>query len=396
MEKMMAQRFAFCEFSEIVGFPNALPDRDQWEDSLPEFHATSWEEPAEHLLDFHEAIHRHNITHEDVRIKLFRCSLKGVALEWCQSLPAASIRSLTGFYTAFNSFCKDYYPADCLFKNCCEEFLGYRVEADVPSSSAHDDEDPFFLKEGLVMEEVSSLFPRGFLTIYFYLGLKRKGLCMSSQKQQVPLSLKRKFFTRSLFWRKVISMKDNPFLMYIIVMMSKQAYPTFDHYKDTKDPVSKQNHPMVPIYDEYESNPRESQEEEKEPEEQLSTYFIREPVSKQLPPEISEPTSVVHSPVLIKDIQPHVSNSVEKEATCHQFSEIHHSFYDPVSEYMEWHVLYSLEPPYSISTSPCEKKLKSVVVLLSKLHHLLVIINRKKELPFRKLLDWIWWKSSFT
>jgi hypothetical protein len=146
------------------------------------------------------------------------------------SLPAASIRSLTGFHTAFNSFCKDYYPADCLFENCCEEFSslheasagpedhvhdeafycggkhlhenievlndincvsprteasdiisdasvlldvhkdqhascgnyefieqmwsmvdgspGYRVEADVPSSPAHDDEDPLFLKKG--------------------------------------------------------------------------------------------------------------------------------------------------------------------------------------------------------------------------------------------------------
>jgi hypothetical protein len=57
MEKILAQRFAFCDFSQIVGFPNALPVRDQWEDFLPEFHATSWEEPTEHLLDFHEAIH---------------------------------------------------------------------------------------------------------------------------------------------------------------------------------------------------------------------------------------------------------------------------------------------------------------------------------------------------
>jgi hypothetical protein len=153
---------------------------------------------------------------------------------------------------------------------------------------------------------------------------------------------------------------------------------------------------MVPIYDEYESDPGESQEEEKEPEEQLSTYFIPEPVSEQLLPEISEPMSVVHSPVLIKDIQPHVNNSVAEEAACHQFSEIRHSFYDPVGEYMEWHILYSLEPPYSISTSPCEEKLKSVAVLLSRLHYLLVIIDRRKELLSRKLLEWLWWKSAFT
>jgi hypothetical protein len=85
-----------------------------------------------------------------------------------------------------------------------------------------------------------------------------------------------------------------------------------------------------------------------------------------------------------------------EQACCYPFHRVCHSFYDPVSEYMEWHVLYALEPPYSISTSPCEEKLKSVVVLLSWLHHLLVIIDRKKELPFRKLLDWLWWKSAFT
>jgi hypothetical protein len=40
-----------------------------------------------------------------------------------------------------------------------DDSLGYRVEEDIPSSSTHDDEDPLFLKEGLDVEEVSSLFP---------------------------------------------------------------------------------------------------------------------------------------------------------------------------------------------------------------------------------------------
>jgi hypothetical protein len=139
-------------------------------------------------------------------------------------------------------------------------------------------------------------------------------------------------------------------------------------------------------------------QEEEEPKEQLSAHFFfyLEPVSKKPPPKISEPTIVVHSPMLVRNIQPHENNCVAKEAACHQFSEIFHSFYDPVSEYMEWHVLYALEPPYSISTSASREKLKSVVVLLSRLHHLLMIIDIKKELPFRKLLDWLWWKSSFT
>ena len=67
-----------------------------------------------------------------------------------------------------------------------------------------------------------------------------------------------------------------------------------------------------------------------------------------------------------------------------------------MNEYMELHFIHNLELPYFISTSACEEELKSVTVLLSRLHHLLVIIDRKKELPFRKLLDWLWWKSSFT
>jgi hypothetical protein len=46
----------------------------------------------------------------------------------------------------------------------------------------------------------------------------------------------------------------------------KQAYPTFDHYEETDRHYSKQSHPMVPIYDEYEYDPGERQQEE-EPEE---------------------------------------------------------------------------------------------------------------------------------
>jgi hypothetical protein len=37
MENILAQRYAFCDFSKIVGFPNPLSDRDEWEGSLPKF-----------------------------------------------------------------------------------------------------------------------------------------------------------------------------------------------------------------------------------------------------------------------------------------------------------------------------------------------------------------------
>jgi hypothetical protein len=106
--------------------------------------------------------------------------------------------------------------------------------------------------------------------------------------------------------------------------------------------------------------------------------------------------TVVHSPVLVRDIQPHENNCVAEEAACRRFSKIFHSFYDPVSEYMEWHFPYALEPPYFISTPACKEELKSVTVLLSRLHHPLMIIDRRKELLSRKLLEWLWWKFSFT
>jgi hypothetical protein len=175
----------------------------------------------------------------------------------------------------------------------------------------------------------------------------------------------------------------------------QQAYPTFDHYKHTEEPVSKQNHPMVPIYDEYESDLEESQqEEEKEPEGQSA--LRSEPVSEQPPPEISGPTSVIHPPVVIRDIRPRVNNCVAEEAVFRQFLGNGHSFDDPVSKYMEWHFPYALEPPYFISTPACKEELMSVTVLLSRLHHLLMIIDRRKELLSRKLLGWLWWKFSFT
>jgi hypothetical protein len=163
--------------------------------------------------------------------------------------------------------------------------------------------------------------------------------------------------------------------------------------------IEKQSFPTGPIYDDYDSDPWESQEEAPgEPEEQSKMQFTdcAEPVSEQPPPESSKPISVIHPPVLIRDIRPQVNNCVAEEVVCRQFPGIGHSFDDPVSEYMEWHFPYALEPPYFISTPACKEELKSVTVLLSRLHHLLVIIDRRKELLSRKLLEWLWWKFSFT
>jgi hypothetical protein len=126
MEAILAQRLAFCDFSDVVGFPNPMLSRGEWEGSLPTFKGEDWEVPAKHLLDFHEFIRERQIVHEDVKIKIFRYSLKGAALDWCRSLPAASINSLKGFHDTFNLFCKDEFSADVLFPECCHEYSLFR------------------------------------------------------------------------------------------------------------------------------------------------------------------------------------------------------------------------------------------------------------------------------
>ena len=147
---------------------------------------------------------------------------------------------------------------------------------------------------------------------------------------------------------------------------------------------------MVPIYDEYESDLGET-----EPEEQ--NISCPEPVSEQPPLENNEPTSTVHhQPVLIIVIQPQVNNCVAESAACRQFSRIGHSFYDPVSKYMEWHFLHALELPTFIFMAALKHESKDVAILSSWLHRLLSIINRRKELLFRKLLGWLWRKFAFT
>jgi hypothetical protein len=65
MDKVLAERYSFCDFSKIVGFPNPEPSRGEWESSLPKFRE-EWEVPVEQLLDFHDFIHQLHIMHEDV------------------------------------------------------------------------------------------------------------------------------------------------------------------------------------------------------------------------------------------------------------------------------------------------------------------------------------------
>jgi hypothetical protein len=128
MNRILAKRYAFCDFSSIVGFPNQVPARDEWEISLPRFHGEEWEVPAEHLLDFHDYMHRLQVVHEDVQIRLFCFSLEGIARDWYRSLPNASVSSLADFHDAFHVFCKDIFSADLLFPKCCHEFNLLKVD----------------------------------------------------------------------------------------------------------------------------------------------------------------------------------------------------------------------------------------------------------------------------
>jgi hypothetical protein len=143
MEKILAKRYAFCDFSDIAGFPHPVPTINEWGDYLPRFRGSKYDHPGEHLFNFHECMLEHGFVHEDVLIKLFKFSLEGNAREWCQSLPAVSIHSLKDFHAAFNSYYEKIYSADLLFPECCHE------EEIVPSEKFEEDSVTFSDLQGL-------------------------------------------------------------------------------------------------------------------------------------------------------------------------------------------------------------------------------------------------------
>jgi hypothetical protein len=180
-----------------------------------------------------------------------------------------------------------------------------------------------------------------------------------------------------------------------------EPYPLFikeKYYEEINHPEQhdeEQSFPTVPVYDDYESDPWESYEEEKE---QQKGQFIScpEPVSEQPSSEVSQPASASHPPELAREIQQCVSSCVAEKAACYKFSGVCRLSYEPVKEYMELYFLHVLKPPSFILTSSLGGKLKNVTVLLSRLHSLLSIIDRVNKFAARKLLEWLWWKFAFT
>ena len=68
---LLAQRFAPLDFSSVPGFPHPVPNMSEWGDFLPIFKERKEDNPAEHLLKFHECMELLNLQHEDVRMKMF-------------------------------------------------------------------------------------------------------------------------------------------------------------------------------------------------------------------------------------------------------------------------------------------------------------------------------------
>ena len=119
---LLARRFAPLDFSSIPGFAHPVPDMSQWGYFLPIFKEEEQDNPAEHLLRFHECMDILDQQHEDVRMNIFMYSLYGDACQWYFSLPPSIISSLKYFNRSFTVHCKRYYSEEFAFDNCCEEY----------------------------------------------------------------------------------------------------------------------------------------------------------------------------------------------------------------------------------------------------------------------------------
>jgi hypothetical protein len=141
---LLARRFAPLDFSSVPGFPHPVPNISEWGDFLPIFKESKEDNPAEHLLKFHECMDLLDLPHEDVRMKMFMFSLYGDARQWYFSLPPSSISSLKDFHKAFTKHCKRYFSDELAFDNCCDEYeLHSKLEdVNLERASPHDMSQP--------------------------------------------------------------------------------------------------------------------------------------------------------------------------------------------------------------------------------------------------------------
>jgi len=79
MEAILARRFAPLNVLAIPGFPNPMPSFPECAEFLPIFRGDEEDNPAQHLLHFHQCIDQFDICHEDALMKIFVYSLDGDA-----------------------------------------------------------------------------------------------------------------------------------------------------------------------------------------------------------------------------------------------------------------------------------------------------------------------------
>ena len=152
MKAIVAQRFAPLDFSTVPGFPHPVPSMTEWGDFLPIFRERGEDNPANHLIKFHECMNLLDLQHEDVRMKMFMYSLDGDAREWYFSLLPSNISSLKDFHTVFHEHCKRYFSNELLFKKCCEEYELH--DEDEIFSMATFEEDSQLIVDGKIHDYV--------------------------------------------------------------------------------------------------------------------------------------------------------------------------------------------------------------------------------------------------
>jgi hypothetical protein len=125
MEIILARRYDPFNFSFVLGFPNVVPTLKEWGDYFPIFTKRKEDNPAQHLLEFHELMHQWEIHHEDVLLNIFMILLVGYDRTWYHSLPPANISSLEQFHATFNRNCQNFYSFELICHSYCEEYKFY-------------------------------------------------------------------------------------------------------------------------------------------------------------------------------------------------------------------------------------------------------------------------------
>jgi hypothetical protein len=384
------------------------------------------------LLDFHEFIHRLQIIHEDVKIKLFKYSLEGIALDWCRSLPASSIHSLASFHYAFHLFCKDEFPAEGLFEDCCDEFDKH-VQQEVVFSSVCQDEN-YVVKEDLhdtnkncIAVNASDLISITPAAFDLHEETVREGV-FSTLFQEVAYDMFSPVIGEKDLKTVCLSLQDSGVFCSPIVdkyadaveqtLTSKDvdlssSQPIYDIYESDFDepfslPIKERHHVVISHsmfaedieYDEFNLAedfrssllfimPHE-QKIEITYEEDIEKEGISNPISSQLFSNLQEPVYGSH----ILEVEEILEQ--QAEVTVFGYQSIS-SFYDPVAIYMEMFFMEVFSCAiFRIKVDGDCKYVLQVEILLHIMKFPLNFICMQRILVISLMLSWLHWKHDVT